>query len=62
MHVVRDSVSVFKRDRKLSAWAGEDWTDTQTSVARRKTYVPFMSGSGLSEASTTLDEECTVHD
>ncbi|PBB88016.1 hypothetical protein CK216_05705 [Mesorhizobium sp. WSM3876] len=62
MHVVRDGVPVFKRDRKLSAWAGEDWTDTQTSVARRKTYVPFMSGEPVSEASTALDEESTVHD
>lgn len=62
MHVVRDGVPVFKRDRKLSTWAGEDWTDTQTSVAIRRTYVPFMSREAVSEASTTLDEESTVLD
>lgn len=60
MHVVRDGVPVFKRDRKLSAWAGEDWADTQTTVARRRGYVPFVSGEALSEASTDQDEESTV--
>lgn len=52
MHIVRDGMSIFKRDRKLSAWAREDWIDTQTGVARRKDYAPFPTGKGISGAST----------
>lgn len=61
MHVVRDGVPIFKRDRKLSAWAGEDWVDTQTRVAMRTDYRPFVRGQGISEASTDRDGESTVH-
>ncbi|MGY3328875.1 hypothetical protein ACVILI_001892 [Mesorhizobium sp. USDA 4775] len=60
MHIVRDGVPIFKRDRKLSAWAGEDWIDTQTRVAVRTEYRPFVRGSGISEAARGPDVECTV--
>jgi len=50
VHVVRSAASgstpVFKRDRKLSAWAGEDWVDGQSKVAHRVKYRPFGGGGG----------------
>ncbi|WP_189367535.1 hypothetical protein [Mesorhizobium sp. M7A.F.Ca.ET.027.02.1.1] len=46
----------------MSTWAGEDWADTQTSVAIRRTYVPFMSREAVSEASSTSDEESIILD
>lgn len=61
MHIVREGVPIFKRDRKVSAWAGEDWIDTQTDVARRRKYTPFPTGEGLSAASADWTEESTVH-
>lgn len=53
-------MSIFKRDRKLSAWAGEDWIDTQTGVARRKDYAPFPTGNDISGASCVSRLESTA--
>lgn len=60
MHVVRDGVSIFKRDRKLSAWADEDWTEDDVGGLRRKKYREFPTGKRLQKAPATSDVESAV--
>lgn len=56
VHIIRNGKPVFKRDRKLSAWARYDVIDRQTQSATLNKFVPFSQRSSQKQPSSDLDE------